>query len=89
MSHLAKPFTIVAMIVTPICADAQDGARVAAAANALDITEAQFVACIPASATPGERLPQSERRKVLNCLKAANPSLTNGDIRTAMQSLQN
>ena len=87
MRSITTPLTIVITCLVPLCAQAQDPARVAAAANALGITQDQLVNCIPANATPGERLPQSERRKVFDCFKAANPDLTPSTIRSAMQGL--
>ena len=88
MAHTFKTLTIVTALVVPLCAEAQDGTRLAAAAEKLGITQDEFMACLPESALQGQRPPQSERRKVLSCLKAANPGLTNSDIRSAMQDLQ-
>ena len=83
-----KSFTIVATLLVPLCADAQDADRISAAANALGINQDALVDCLPANATPGQRLPQSARGKVLQCLKTANPELTNARIRSAMQDLR-
>ena len=88
MSHVFKSATIVATFLVPQCAEAQDTAHRAAAAKALGITETQFADCMPDDATPGERLSQRERRQVIDCFKAANPSLTNSKIRSAMMSLR-
>ncbi|MEL6565735.1 MAG: hypothetical protein AAF822_05225 [Pseudomonadota bacterium] len=88
MLRTLTSLTIIATFFVPLAAQAQDPAHRAAAANALGITEAQFIDCMPANATPGERLPQSERRKVVDCFKAANPSLTNSKIRSALMDLR-
>ena len=87
MRLIPTSLTIVATCLVPLCAQAQDPARVAAAADALGISQDQFVACMPDNATPGQRLPQSERRKVFDCFKTANPDLTPSTVRSAMQGL--
>ena len=88
MTRSLTSLTIIAALVMPLSAHAQDPAMRAAAANALGLTEDQFVNCMPAGASPGQRLSQSQRRQVVACFKAATPSLTNSRIRSAMQDLR-
>ena len=88
MTRSLTPFTIIAILVMPLSAQAQDPAMRAAVADALGLTEDQFISCMPAGATPGQRLSQSQRRQVVDCFKTATPALTNSKIRSAMQDLR-
>lgn len=84
-----KSLTIVAAICLPTLADAQGGGQggppdLAKLASDLGITEDQARGCLPANPTPGQRPSESERAAMVNCFKAANPNLTDDDLRNAM-----
>ncbi|APX10917.1 hypothetical protein [Tateyamaria omphalii] len=87
--HVLPPLTIFAAIWLPSLAAAQEGQLdFAKLAAGLNLTEEQVQNCIPADAVPGQRLSRAQRGTVMDCFKAANPALTNGDIRNAMMALR-
>lgn len=84
-----KPALFIAALALPTLTYAQEGQMdFARLASALNMTEAQVQNCIPGDATPGKRLSRSQRTVVIDCFKAANPNLTNNDIRNALMSMR-
>lgn len=79
---------LLAAICLPTLAATQQQPRpdIGALAAGLHISEDQVRNCLPTDPGQGQRPSRSEREAVVNCFKAANPNLTDDDVRSAMQA---
>ena len=89
MKLTTKGLTAIFACVLPVFAAAEDPVRVAEAAKALNMTEAEFRSCIPDGATADQPPSIELRSALIACLREVNPRLNNSEIRAVMMEYRN